>query len=155
MLILWIWVLLFVFFWKQKKQQQEICQKPVSPPPLRRGAEIVLTGPPLDTTPVIGTKMNGSTIVMKVGETRKVVLPGNATTGYAWRIVKMEGGSVRPDAKWHYQLKFPVLTGSGGFFQRQFEAVQPGLTDVYFIYDPVAQPIRFGYYYFLRFDVRE
>jgi len=155
--MLWIWVLIFVFFWKQKQQQQqEICEKPVPPqPPFRKGAEIVLTVPPLDTTTIIDNKMNGATIVMKVGETSKVVLPGNATTGYAWRIVKMEGSSVRPDAQWNYQLKFPVLTGSGGVFQRQFEAVQPGLTDVYFIYDPVAEPIRFGYYYFLRFDVRE
>lgn len=108
----------------------------------------------MDTT-LIRNEENGSTIVMRVGEKRKVVLSGNATTGYAWRIVKMEGGSVRPDEKWHYQATLPFLTGSGGYFQREFEAVQPGLTEVYFIYDPVADPIRFGYYYYLCFDVRQ
>lgn len=92
---------------------------------------------------------------MKVGEKRKVVLSGNATTGYAWRIVKVDGNSVQPEEKWHYRPSFPFLTGSGGHFEREFEAVQPGLTDVYFIYDPVAEPVRFGYYYYLRFDVRE
>lgn len=151
MLFLWVFIILFVvYYWKQK-QEQQICQQPMSLPPR---AQIEWTEPPPDTT-VIDNQMNGSTIIMKVGDKRKVVLTGNATTGYAWRIVKMEGQSVRPDEKWQYKLKFPVLTGSGGYFQREFEAVQPGMTDVYFIYDPVADPIRFGYYYFLRFDVRQ
>ena len=152
MLLLWVFIILFVvFYWKQKKEQ-EICQRPISLPP--RKSEIEWTEPPPDLT-TIDNQMNGSTIVMKVGEKRKVLLSGNATTGYAWRIVKMEGESVKPDQKWQYKLKFPFLTGSGGNFQREFEAVQPGITDVYFIYDPVAEPIRFGYYYFLRFDVRQ
>lgn len=152
MLFLWAFIILFVvFYWKQQ-QEQEICQPPVFSQPPK--TQIQWTEPPEDWT-IIDNKMNGSTITMKVGEKRKVVLSGNATTGYAWRIVKIDGTSVQPDEKWHYKLKFPVLTGSGGYFQREFEAIQPGVTDVYFIYDPVADPIRFGYYYFLRFDVRQ
>lgn len=153
MLFLWGFIILFVvLYWKQKKQEQEICRQPVAQPSPKIHLEY--TEPPPDPT-VIDHRMNGSTIVMKVGEKRKVVLAGNATTGYAWRIVKTEGSSVQPDEKWQYKLKTPVLTGSGGYFQREFEAVEPGVTDVYFIYDPVANPIRFGYYYFLRFDVRQ
>lgn len=151
MLFLWVFIILFVvFYWKQQ-QEQEICQSSVFSQPPK--TQIQWTEAP-DRT-IIDNQMNGSTIMMKVGEKRKVALSGNATTGYAWRIVKIDGTSVQPDEKWHYKLKFPVLTGSGGYFQREFEAIQPGVTDVYFIYDPVADPIRFGYYYFLRFDVRQ
>lgn len=154
MLLLWIFIILFVVFYLKQKQEQEICEQPIPLPPQPPRPQIEWTEPPPDLT-IIDNDMNGSTIVMKVGEKRKVFLSGNATTGYAWRIVKMDGESVKPDAKWQYKLKFPFLTGSGGNFQREFEAVQPGITDVYFIYDPVADPIRFGYYYFLRFDVRQ
>lgn len=149
LLFVWVILLIMIVLWKQK-QEKEICHKPVS---LRTPDGIQWTEPPIDTT-LIRNGENGSTIVMRVGEKRKVALSGNATTGYAWRIVKMEGGSVRPDEKWHYQAQPPFLTGSGGQFLREFEAVQPGLTEVYFIYDPVSNPVRFGYYYFLRFDVR-
>lgn len=154
MLFLWIILLtvIIMFLWKQE-QEKEICHEPVSsPPPIPQG--INWTEPPVDTT-LIRIEDNGSTIMMRVGEKRKVALSGNATTGYAWRIVKIDGESVHPDEKWHYQAKPPFLTGSGGYFQREFEAVQPGLTDVYLIYDPVSNPVRFGYYYFLRFDVRQ
>lgn len=149
MIILWVVILFFVIMLRSRQQQEkQICQKPVSLMP----SIVQTTEPPRDMN-IIDKEMNGATVSMKVGEKRKVVLPGNATTGYAWRIVKMEGQSVKPDDKWHYQLAFPYLTGSGGYFQREFEAVESGQTDIYFIYDPVAEPIRLGYYYFVRFDV--
>lgn len=97
--------------------------------------------------------MNGATIKMKVGEKRRLFLPGNATTGYAWRIVSIDGSSIETDGKWHYKPQFPFLIGGQGYFQKEFYAKQPGLTDIYFIYDPVAEP-QLGYYYYLQFDVR-
>lgn len=109
------------------------------------------TKPPLDN--IIDMDKNGSTILMKVGEKTKLILPGNATTGYAWRIVKIEGTSIKPDAKWQYKMQFPFLMGSGGYFQREFYAQEAGITDIYFIYDAVAEP-QLGYYYYLQFDVR-
>lgn len=96
--------------------------------------------------------MNGNTITMKLGEKRNVLLPGNATTGYAWRIVAQDGTSVHTNKKWKYHAQTPYLTGSGGYFQWQFNAVEFGMTDVYFIYDAVANP-QIGYYYYLRFNV--
>lgn len=101
---------------------------------------------------IIDIDMNGLTIMMKVGEKRKILLPGNATTGYAWRIVQMDGTSVQADSKWRYKPKFPYLMGSGGYFQQEFLAIEQGQTNVYFIYDPVADP-QLGYYYYLQFDV--
>lgn len=154
MFLLWFFIILFVFVVLGKKQQQQqVCQDPVSTAPQAPTAPPAQTDPPRDPNGIYDP-MNGSTIMMKVGEKRKVLLSGNATTGYAWRIVKTDGNSVEPDEKWNYILKSPFLTGSGGYSVREFEAVEPGLTDVYLIYDQVSQPVVMGYYYFLRFDVR-
>ena len=109
------------------------------------------TPPPEDPT-MIYDDMNGATIQMKVGEKKKLLLPGNATTGYRWRIVRLDGTSVSSLSKWKYRLSYPFLMGSGGYFQKEFIAVEPGTTEVYLIYDPVAEP-QLGYYFYLRFDV--
>lgn len=153
--MLWLFIMIFVIVWRQKQESSRIiCKKPIplpsSFPPFV--SQFEFTEPPIDST-IIDDEMNGETVLMKVGEKRKVLLSGNATTGYAWRIVKMDGNSVKTDMKWRYKIKFPFLIGSGGYFQREFEAIEPGMTDVYFIYDPVAEP-RMGYYFYLRFDVR-
>lgn len=101
----------------------------------------------------ITMEMNGATIIMKVGEKRKLLLPGNATTGYAWRIVRQDGNSIETDSKWRYKAEFPFLMGSGGYFQQEIIAKELGITDMYFIYDPVAEP-QLGYSYFLQINVQ-
>lgn len=150
---------LFVFLFLAKKQKMMIPPKAflLSPteissilPPIVPSVSAE-TEPPQDPT-MIYDDMNGATISMKIGEKKKLLLPGNATTGYHWRIVKMEGTSVSSPSKWKYRLSFPYLMGSGGYFQKEFIAVQPGTTEVYLIYDPVAEP-QLGYYFYLRFDV--
>jgi len=152
MLLLWLFIIMFVIIWRQKQEASNvICKKPITFPPTFV-PQIGFTEPPIDNT-IIDDEMNGGTIYMKVGEKRKVMLSGNATTGYAWRIVKIDGNSVKTDVKWRYKIKYPFMIGSGGYFQREFEAIEPGMTDVYFIYDPVAEP-QTGYYFYLRFDVR-
>lgn len=123
----------------------------ILPPTPPSAKTTTMTEPPEDPT-MIYDDMNGATIQMKVGEKKKLVLPGNATTGYRWRIVKMDGNSVSSPSKWKYRLSFPFLMGSGGYFQKEFIAVQPGTTEIYLIYDPVAEP-QLGYYFYLRFDV--
>lgn len=153
MFVLWLFILLFVLLWKQKQEKQIICKKPIPSTPPSYQLPWEITEPPFDNT-IIDDEMNGGTVIMKVGEKRKVLLSGNATTGYAWRIVKMEGNSVKTDTKWRYKIKLPFLIGSGGYFQREFEAVEPGMTDVYFIYDQVSEPIPMNYSFYLRFDVR-
>lgn len=101
---------------------------------------------------IVGEEMNGKTVAMRVGDVKSVVLRGNATTGYAWRVVRVDGGSVVADGKWEYKVSFPFMTGSGGFFLRRFRAVAPGQTDVYMTYDPVSEP-QGGYSYVVRFTV--
>jgi predicted secreted protein len=101
----------------------------------------------------ITMEMNGATIIMKVGEKRKLQLPGNATTGYAWRIVNQEGNSIETNSKWHYKAEFPFLMGSGGYFQKELIAKELGVTVLYLIYDAVAEP-QLGYSYFLQFNVQ-
>lgn len=150
-IFLWIFIIWFIFYWKSR-ETRKVCLQPMVVEQPRQATD--WTPQPTDNMVVVSDEMNGSTIQMKVGEKRRVALSGNATTGYAWRIVKIDGGSVIPDPKWRYKPKYPLLIGSGGYFQIEFKAVKPGLADVYFIYDPVAEPRPLGYYYFLRFDVR-
>lgn len=145
-LIVLFFILLMMVVWKKKADM--ICTTPEN--------MMLTTETPRTSTsiPQIDDDMNGATIQMRVGGKADLVLSGNATTGYAWRIVKMEGVSVASlGTKWHYELKQPFLIGSGGYFKRQFQAIQPGITDVYLIYDPVSDP-QMGYDYFLQFDVR-
>lgn len=119
------------------------------------GPRRIVTYAPLPTqepVPQIDYDMNGSIIQIRVGDKRIVSLFGNATTGYNWRIVQIDGTSVKTQSKYHYKPTSPFLMGSGGYFQWEFDAVEPGLTDVYFIYDPVAEP-QLGYYFYVSFDV--
>jgi len=162
LLLLWVFIVIFWMVYKRVEYQEQVCRQPMitaepeeeEEEPSHPGATIVLTKPPISPEQMIGDEMNGRIIVMKIGEKKWISFKGNATTGYAWRIVKIEGNSVKPNEKWHYQPGFPLLVGSGGYFQREFEAVEAGLTDVFFIYEPVAEPIRMNYSYYLRFDVR-
>lgn len=147
LMVLWVVIILFAMaVWGGGP----VREGPVAPPPTSLLPQTEQPAGPPD----LYEPANGDTITMRVGERKKIFLSGNATTGYAWRIVRMVGSSVRPDAKWDYSLKSPFLTGSGGYFVREFEAVEPGLTEVYLIYDPVSNPVQLGYYYFLSFDVR-
>lgn len=161
LLLLWVFIVIFWMVYKRADYQEKVCRQPIitttepeEEPPSHPGATIVLTEPPISPEQMIGDEMNGKVINMKIGEKKLVSFKGNATTGYTWRIVKIEGKSVKPDNKWHYQPGLPFLVGSGGYFQRGFEAVDAGLTDVFFIYEPVAEPITMNYSYYLRFDVR-
>lgn len=113
-----------------------------------------LTPLPFSTpTPLLTLEMNGSTIILTVGEKRKLQLPGNATTGYAWRIVNQEGDSIQTSSKWRYKLDPTSLVGSGGYFQKELIATEIGVTVLYLIYDAVAEP-QLGYSYFLQFNVQ-
>lgn len=161
LIVLFLIVLFFLivplFLAKKQKKTNMVAPKAFllsAPPMLSRvmstlAPQEATTQPPGD---MIYDDMNGSTIEMRVGETRKLLLPGNATTGYRWRIVRLDGTSVSSPRKWKYRLSSPFLMGSGGYFQKEFIAVEPGTTEVYLIYDPVAEP-QLGYYFYLRFDV--
>lgn len=163
LLFLILFFLLFPLFLAKKKQKTDMVVVP--PPkafllsaPQQMASGVVepqqgeaTTQTPEDPT-MIYDDMNGSTVEMRVGEKRKLLLPGNATTGYRWRIVSLDGKSVSSPHKWKYRLSSPFLMGSGGYFQKEFIAVEPGTTEVYLIYDPVAEP-QLGYYFYLRFDV--
>lgn len=149
MILLWLTLVLWVVWLHCQQTATGVCTQE------NNTTEPAHTQPPAqeEQPPFLGIDQNGSTIPMKVGETISVSLPGNATTGYMWRIVRMDGGSVQANPRWQYRLEKPVLVGSGGMFDNAFRAVQPGQTEVYFLYDPVADP-QLGYDYFLRFDVR-
>lgn len=153
MLFLW-WLSAVVWFmiWKQRQSYMIVCKTPVPTTKVPSAAAEEEEREPSWMKNAIDENMNGATITMKVGEKRNVILSGNATTGYAWRIVSMDGGSVKTEHKWKYHVQYPYLTGSGGYFQWEFNAVELGKTDVYFIYDAVADP-QMGYYYYLKFNV--
>jgi inhibitor of cysteine peptidase len=70
---------------------------------------------------------NGKTFAVKTGETIKVTLPGNPTTGYTWQMVAPSSG-----AALYKQLGEPVFKaestalGAGGALTFEFQAVAKG-----------------------------
>lgn len=86
--------------------------------------------------PIKLTALNhGKTIVAAVGEKIIVTLSGNATTGFAWSLAKLDGQSVKQTGKAEYvpdDAKGKV--GVGGKYTFTFEAAKAGKTALNFEY---------------------
>ena len=72
---------------------------------------------------------NGSTISVKVGDTVKLALDGNITTGYSWEVVKINSEFILQEEKRYksYETAQPV-EGIGGTFSFTFRALKVGET---------------------------
>ncbi|MBW1782244.1 MAG: protease inhibitor I42 family protein [Deltaproteobacteria bacterium] len=76
----------------------------------------------------------GRTVEMEPGDTLEIVLDGNPTTGYQWKIRPWDTAVVKEVEKEPvYQRKSDAL-GSGGQFTFYFEAADTGRTTLEFIY---------------------
>jgi inhibitor of cysteine peptidase len=72
---------------------------------------------------------NDRTVELRVGETVRLTLPENATTGYRWAIDRVDGGLIEaagPEP--HYPAGAPP--GSGGDVAFTFKATKAGTADV-------------------------
>jgi len=85
--------------------------------PLKRGADITL-----------GDDANGKAIAAEANQTLLVKLPGNPTTGYSWRLSKIEGEAIEAVGKPSYVAdKNPQKrVGTGGTYHFTFRAAKPG-----------------------------
>jgi inhibitor of cysteine peptidase len=82
----------------------------------------------LAATLVIKQASNGKTIHATVGDTLRIELPGNPTTGFLWSVTAVKGKSAVQSGKVHYQAS-PTATGivgSSGTFTATFKAVKVG-----------------------------
>jgi inhibitor of cysteine peptidase len=77
-------------------------------------------------TLTIGPKANGTTVRLKAGDTLRVSLPGNPSTGYTWQVVKVDRKVLKPAG---YVFKpHASRPGAGGVETRRFTALKAGTT---------------------------
>lgn len=81
----------------------------------------------------INQDMNGSTINIGIGETLKVKLEGNPTTGYEWQLASVEESILNWDGVPQYKSD-SKLVGAGGEYTFVFEGKSPGTTHLEFSY---------------------
>jgi predicted secreted protein len=81
----------------------------------------------------IGQLANGKTIVLNPSDRLVVSLPGNASTGYFWRIQKLNRRVVKFISR-TYVPPSPGKTGSTGKYVLRFRAVAVGTTPLRLAY---------------------
>lgn len=99
---------------------------------------------------------NGKTIYLEPGERVRIMLDGNATTGYIWQTMKTEGDAMRIVNKWAYKTKtarIPGMVGVGGEFILDLEATRPGSYEIYLVYERSFEEKAMVYSLMFRFEV--
>ncbi len=84
----------------------------------------------------ISLDQNGSTIDVKNGDTIKLSLKGNITTGFSWEIASIDQDYLVQEGDMEYSdMPNPKnLTGTPGIFNYSFKAVKQGETSLKIIY---------------------
>lgn len=79
---------------------------------------------------------NGKTIKMAVPTSFNVALKGNATTGFQWKLDKIDGDAVQQKGKTDYvpDKHKEGMTGSGGAFIFSFNVTKAAKTKIRLIY---------------------
>ncbi len=90
-------------------------------------AVLLVTGTALAAkTVTIGQQANGTNVHLKAGDTLRVSLRGNPSTGYMWRVLKVDRTVLKPAG---YTFKPDAARpGAGGVETRRFKAVKAGTT---------------------------
>jgi inhibitor of cysteine peptidase len=79
---------------------------------------------------------NGLT-TLSVGQTLKIALPGNVTTGYQWQVAETYAEVLSPDSPFGGEVTdphAPGMVGVGGTSAWRFRAVRPGTVTLTFTY---------------------
>lgn len=77
-------------------------------------------------TVTIGQQSNGKKVHVKAGDTLRVALRGNPSTGYTWQLLKVDRSVLKPAG---YTFKPDASRpGAGGVETRRFTALKAGST---------------------------
>jgi inhibitor of cysteine peptidase len=79
---------------------------------------------------------NGKTVAVALGKTFDAVLKGNASTGFQWKVAKIEGDAVQEIGKADYILdpNPKRMAGIGGRYVLHFKATKAAKTKIRLIY---------------------
>ena len=99
-------------------------------------AALLVTGSALASRVVkVGSASNGKSIVLFKDDRLVVSLPGNATTGYAWRVRALKSSVVRFVSRSYVPKQaLPGKVGAGGTYILRFRSVTPGTTTLVLVY---------------------
>lgn len=73
---------------------------------------------------------NGAAVTLDKGGKLTVRLASNPTTGYSWRVARMDAAVLRQDGEPGYAPTAPGLVGAGGFEMFMFTALRAGETEL-------------------------
>lgn len=73
---------------------------------------------------------NGSVVLLEQGGKLTVRLASNPTTGYSWRVARMDATALRQDGEPAYAPTAPDIVGTGGFERFMFTALRAGETEL-------------------------
>jgi inhibitor of cysteine peptidase len=83
----------------------------------------------------------GTRLRLDVGDTVRVTLPANPTTGFSWRAEPEPANSVlAPIGDPTFTPDSPAL-GAGGLMSLEFLATGPGMVDLHLVYDRVFETV--------------
>ena len=83
----------------------------------------------------VGQSSNGKSTVLHPRDTLIVSLPGNPTTGFSWRLRKVDHAILKLTTSAYVPSKTnPPRVGSGGKFVFRFRAVAEGTTPLKLVY---------------------
>jgi predicted secreted protein len=83
----------------------------------------------------VGPKANGSSIMIPLDTILVVSLPGNATTGYSWRVRLVNRDILKPlSVRYMPKKPLPGHVGGGGTYVLRFQAISYGMTRLRLVY---------------------
>jgi predicted secreted protein len=83
----------------------------------------------------VGPRANGGRVILHREDRLVVSLPGNATTGYSWRVGSVNRTILKPLGVTYVPKKVtPPKVGAGGTFVLRFRAMANGMTRLKLVY---------------------
>lgn len=76
----------------------------------------------------VGPKSNGKIVQLKTSDILLVSLPGNATTGFSWKVRAVDKTVLRPISSKYVPRSSGGKVGAGGTFVLRFRADHAGTT---------------------------
>ncbi|UGS36607.1 protease inhibitor I42 family protein [Capillimicrobium parvum] len=102
-------------------------------------AALMVAAAPADARQVDVTEsMSGTTVTVRTGDTIRISLPANETTGYRWGLVKRPDRSVARITRRHYRPDGGGMPGAGGTQIFRLRSTRSGRTRIAVAYAQVG-----------------